>query len=447
MKRHSGMWRYDAIKFRTVRELVVLLGVIMLPIAMAVGVAPVPAVASSKVTITFSEYPRVNEGDMLKEMIANFEAKNPDIKIEYQPLDASGAAITKLTTAMVGGTAPDVLCFWGPTFRAWGEMGLLLNLNPYIEKYMKGDLADFNQSQLQTFNYKGAQFALPQYTGTTAYYYNRDAYEVAGLKDPDLNFDWDTLLKNSMKLTVRRGDRTVQWGFRPYYQVERVAMYVRQNGGDVMAPGHNSVCTMDSPQAIEAVEFLAEMHHKYRVAPLAADLANRSDRDMFNSGALAAAADGSWSLSTIQPSGFDLGIAHLFKKVTRNSMTNIDGYAIFQGTKHPEEAFRWLAYLVSPEANLLRAKYQGLQPARTSVGDAWIALLQQRFPHLRKANLRVFVEAGAYSQTEPIFSDMRVINELLAPTLRRVIFEGKEPARQALETIVPVINARLKAAK
>jgi len=57
------------------------------------------------------------------------------------------------------------------------------------------------------------------------------------------------------------------------------------------------------------------------------------------------------------------------------------------------------------------------------------------------------VEAGAYSQTEPIFSDMRVINELLAPTLRRVIFEGKEPARQALETIVPVINARLKAAK
>ena len=57
------------------------------------------------------------------------------------------------------------------------------------------------------------------------------------------------------------------------------------------------------------------------------------------------------------------------------------------------------------------------------------------------------MEAGAYSQTEPIFSDMRVINELLAPTLRRVIFEGKEPARQALETIVPVINARLKAAK
>ncbi|MGE5482635.1 MAG: hypothetical protein ACM3VX_07025 [Bacteroidota bacterium] len=60
--------------------------------------------------------------------------------------------------------------------------------------------------------------------------------------------------------------------------------------------------------------------------------------------------------------------------------------------------------------------------ARTSVGDAWIDLLQQRFPHLRKANLRLFGGAGAYSQTEPIFSDMRVIDELLAPTLRRVIF-------------------------
>lgn len=310
-----------------------------------------------RVTIRFMEFPRPNEGPLFRELVAGFKKLYPYVDIEYEPLDASGAGFTKLTTAMAGGSAPDVICAWGPTFRRWIEMGLFLDLQSLLSPAQKQEVEnDFFPLQLTAYRFNNGLYALPQYLGVIALIYNQAATEEVGVGEIGADLRWEEFRRLAIKLTKRTGEKTVRWGFRPHYQVERVAPWVRQNGGRVYSPDGRTVL-MDSPEAIQAVQFLADFNHKYRTGPSPAEMGGRSDVQMFADGALAMLADGSWMLNRgVMEGGFPVGITHLPYQVRRSTMGTIDAYGIYHATKHPKEALAWLWYVTSPEANRLRAK-------------------------------------------------------------------------------------------
>ena len=65
------------------------------------------------------------------------ERRNPHIKVHYQPL--TGDWIEKLTTELIAGTAPDVFEMWGDFAVNWAENGLLLDLQPYVDRDFDAD--------------------------------------------------------------------------------------------------------------------------------------------------------------------------------------------------------------------------------------------------------------------------------------------------------------------
>ena len=54
-----------------------------------------------------------NEGTKLKTLADEFTKANPDVKVNVTPVNW-GQAVTKLQTAIAGGTTPDV-SRWAPT--------------------------------------------------------------------------------------------------------------------------------------------------------------------------------------------------------------------------------------------------------------------------------------------------------------------------------------------
>jgi len=163
---------------------------------------------------------------------------------------------------------------------------------------------------------------------------------------------------------------------------------------------------------------------------------------MFADGLVAMLADGSWMLNRgMLDGGFAVGVTHLPYKVSRSTMGTIDAYAIFRGTKHPKEALAWLWYVTSPEANRLRAKYQGLQPARRSAALEWPELMRAAEPGLKNVALEVFVQAMACGEPEPIFADQSLLTDLLAPALYRIIEKGDVDAETELKRVTEEINA------
>ncbi|MGE5481953.1 MAG: extracellular solute-binding protein, partial [Bacteroidota bacterium] len=233
--------------------------------------SPVQA-ASSRITLRFAEYPRPFENEMLAELIPLFEKQNPDIKIVYEPIIDP----VKMTTSMVGGTAPDIVCWWSPDLHFWAKQGLLLDLNPYIQKgIFADDIKDMAPGQVRGFQVDGIQYALPQYLGTVAMYYNQDAVERAGALEPSDDMDWDDFRTLAQKLTVKQGDKVKQWGFYIFYEIDRVAYWVRQNGGEVMSANDDTVALLDQPAAINAIQYWADFIHRWKVSPTSAQIAGQ----------------------------------------------------------------------------------------------------------------------------------------------------------------------------
>ncbi|MBE3584341.1 MAG: sugar ABC transporter substrate-binding protein [Limnochordaceae bacterium] len=430
-----------------------LLGVAMagaLGAALATGVAlggvvpgRVAAATAAPITLRFSEYPRPAEDEMLKVLLPAFE-KQTGIHVVYEPVTDA----TSMTTKMVAGTAPDVVCWWGEDLYFWGLQGMLVDLNPYIANgtIPASDLEDFAPGQIHGFRAAGRQYALPQYLGTVAMYYNRDAFDTAGLPELGQQTTWQSFLDVARKLTIRQDNKVTQWGFYLYYELDRVAYWVRQNGGQLYPGDDRTTCLLDQPAATEALQFWADLINKYHVAPHLAEF-NLGLRDGFAQGKVATAADGSWSLAFMMPSvKFRLGIAELpAGPVARSTLANMDGYGVYSGTKHEKEAVELLKFLVSPLANQLRAEYQALQPARGSVAKQWADRLLEKYPNARGAQLMVFAASARYAAPGPIYADPKAAQALLNPAFSR-IFEQGQSAEVVMKSVVPTLNARLRQA-
>src|SRR5690606_5502246 len=104
--------------------------------------------------------------------------------------------------------------------------------------------------------------------GTLATWINRDRFDESGLAYPSADWTWDDMLNTARRLTLRDSDGNVtHWGAQASLPYERVVPWVWQNGGELHAPGDNSVVLLNRPKAVGAIQFLADMMHVDRVMP------------------------------------------------------------------------------------------------------------------------------------------------------------------------------------
>ena len=83
----------------------------------------------------------------------------------------------------------------------------------------------------------------------------------------DGSWNWTTFIEASRKLTLRQGSETTQWGFPlSGYSWTRWRPWIWQNGGaEVSQDLKRSV--LDTPEAIEGLQFYADLLNVHRVAP------------------------------------------------------------------------------------------------------------------------------------------------------------------------------------
>src|SRR5512135_719026 len=92
-----------------------------------------PAAGGAPVQITYMEWGDPAELDVWKAIVADFEAANPNIKVDVQVSDWE-SYWTKLKTLLAANTPPDVFAMDAPLFKDYQSRGVLLNLQPYIDK-------------------------------------------------------------------------------------------------------------------------------------------------------------------------------------------------------------------------------------------------------------------------------------------------------------------------
>jgi multiple sugar transport system substrate-binding protein len=371
---------------------------------------------------------------MAQQMLEAFHASHPNIKVFFttDPEDLT----ERMPLDMDAGTAPDVLAGCCDFLPAWAQDGHLLDLRPYVEADLdQTTIAEWDPAQYRAFfTQDGRQFALPKYHGALALYYNKDVFDGYGIDHPDGSWTHDDYSLAMRKLTRDRNPAGTPpiWGSMLDIAWERIQVHVNGWGGRFTNPADPRLSLMGSERSLEAMEWIRARMWDDRVMASPLDVNNVETRQAFITQRVAMVEDGSWALKDILASAdFRVGVAPFpAGPVRRATLATTDGFAIYAGTRHPEAAWELLKFLTSSEYGRAMAQASFLQPARASLVDEWIRLVQDEFPEkAREVDIGAFAEGHleGYSVTAEIFPNQGVAGRLARAAWEQIFTLGKAP--------------------
>lgn len=387
------------------------------------------------VTITWSFWGDPWEVDVNQRVIRVFEADYPNIKVEilHEPWVTY---FDKAEEWFASDSPPDVMFM--ENIPIYAAKGLLENLDPYIQRD-DYDLSDFYPALLRGFNHLGSLYGFPRDNDTKVIFYNKTLFDKAGLSYPVCGWTWEDLRQTAIKLTKKENGEIQQYGFA-YEPDMWWRLWVWQNGGEVYNDDFNpSETLINSPEAIEAIQFLADLTNVDRVTP-SYELQRTSlgIGQLFQNDSLAMAFGNHALIPGLAATpGLRWDVVCLPQGKYRVNVAAGAGYVISSGSRNKEAAWTFLKWLESPKGQAIFTESGVAVPARRSVGQADI-FLNQRPLH----NASVFLEETELGRPDPIFEAVKETGSLFDEAFKPV-WQGQKSAEEAVTEVVPEINGLL----
>jgi multiple sugar transport system substrate-binding protein len=406
------------------------------PTAQESAAATPPQAGGERVTIRWQDWP--DWEPKIDVILAEMERQLPHIKVEFEPLGEGFE--DKTLAAMVAGTAPDVTTGWGPIFRVWAEKGQLLDLQPFVDRDLTAEqIADFHKWQWDGFVSRDTKirFAMPFYVNLIMLYYNKQAFDEEGVPYPDKNLDHDSYAEMLLKMTKKEGDKILRWGgeISPT-QYDRFQVHVQAYGGHVVNPDDPTECWLDRPEALAALEWIrARLWDDNSIAqPMQLEgigQATGTEAGPWAAGMLATQEGGMGAIAFYaNESKFPFALTHLPKGPARRAtLGTTDGYAIYKGTKHPEEAWDLVLFLVGDFFQKMITETWGGIPARLSLLPSWKDTIIKTFPVLENANMDAILEClqEGYPMLTEEFKKHAESQAIIEAALQKVFAVGDTP--------------------
>ncbi|MEW6227875.1 MAG: ABC transporter substrate-binding protein [Bacillota bacterium] len=409
-------------------------------LAVAGGVFP-PGASAARVTISFWHAWGGYEGKKLEELVARFNATHPDVKVE-----PSYVAIgDKLMTAIAGGTPPDVATIWDWMVASMAADGSLQPLDTYLadsgitrEDYLPG-IWEYG-------SYRGGKFAVPTTLNVYAIFYNKDILKAAGY-DPAVHITTlEQLEEMAERLTIATKRSFERIGFMPQY----IWPWFWSFGGQFYDPATNKI-TANDPANVRALEWMVSFYRKFDFRKYRRFQAGwgeyASPGNPFYTGKIAIVEDGQWQVAAIKKYAphLNYGVApYPAPPGGRKNVAWVNGsfWAIPKGAKHPQEAWKFLSWLISPEVSAeWCATINNIPPMRR-------AIKLQVFANTVTPEFQVFLDLleKGHTFTIPSLPVGQYFTNELWNSVGQVLEGLKEP-KQALDEVTQRIQVELNKAR
>lgn len=183
---------------------------------------------------------------------------------------------------------------------------------------------------------------------------------------------------------------------------------------------------------MEALEWIRARIWDDGVIATNLDVQGLATRDAFIGSQVAMVEDGSWALKDILAKAeFRVGVATFpAGPAQRVTLATTDGFGIFAGTEHPEEAWELVKFLAGEEFGRAMARANFLQPARASLVDEWAELIREEFPEeAREVDIHAFADGqiNGYSVTAEVFANMKEARPITYDAWDRILTLGQSP--------------------
>ncbi|MBI3971023.1 MAG: sugar ABC transporter substrate-binding protein [Chloroflexi bacterium] len=389
---------------------------------------------------------------------ALFKEKLPHVTVEPEPQVSTPGGQSwrdKILAKWLSGTGPDVSGNCCASLPDWGRQGLLADMTPLLKRDGKQvPLSDYVEALLKTWNTpERGQFALPMYMGTFGLYYNRTMFRRKGIPQPGANWDWNRWREAMVRLA--EPDQK-QWGWYVAMNFPRPGISIRQNGGWQVDLKDNTKAAWDSPEALNALQWMHDRMWQDRTMAKAADISSLgvSAYIALSQGSLATLTEGSWILARWvkeAPEQADQWDVAVLPKgpARRDTGATIDGWAIWQGSKHSEGAWELVKFLQGDQWQELAVTIVGHQPARKSWQDRYVELTKKGIPQLADKNIAAFADGTKkdYARPEQFFKEDNESKKVWSATVSAVFTKNEKSVVDAFRAAAQQVNAINAAAR
>lgn len=333
---------------------------------LAAGISFLALGSAQAVEIEYWQYVFETRVQAMDQLIANFEAANPDITVKHTTFPYADYQ-TRVVAAKVAGQGPDVVQLFYGWLDTFVSGGLIQPLDPAIFPHdaIEADFFPIVSAMKRGEDYYG----LPTAVRSLALFYNKALFAEAGIANPPTNLD--ELLAAAEATTKRDGAGnitsagiTMDMAGQDHHWWREVL--VRQNGG-VPYDDAGNVAYNDAAGAA-ALKFYTDLQTEHKVG-----LVGFMDEGQaaFRAGLAAMTIDGTFRLGAFESNPFEWGVVELPADANglRSNYSSYFANAIGATAEGEEKiaAEKFLAYISSPEAMEIWLDVVGELPARRDV--------------------------------------------------------------------------------
>jgi multiple sugar transport system substrate-binding protein len=374
-----------------------------------------------------------------KQLIADFEATHPNIKVTIVDTPWNGMPEKLQAAAAGGGETYDVLGMEGEWIASLNKQGYLENLDPWLEKepeFADGLLA---ATPMKLF---GETRAFCLYLIPYQFAYNIRVFEEKGLKPPT---NWDEFVK---VLEALRDKSTNTYGMSmplqdgSFIMTRYFPLRLAQEGGQWF--DENGKVAFNSPEGVAALQWWVDFYKKDLVVPGSMGENQSGMQEFLASEQTSATIDGPFIPETIRAINPDVKMAYAppWKDKTGGYSWACSGIAMPATSAHKEEAWEFIKYLYSEKVSTEFAKKIAYVWA-TKAGLSWLEDSDDPFLKWAPAMANQDPE---HNVVYPILPEGEKLTDAFKLAFQEAL-SGEKDAKTALDEAAAVWQETLDAAK
>lgn len=203
---------------------------------------------------------QANSFTIIDKAIAKFEHAHPGVTVHYYSGIRKDDYSEWFSRKLLAGEEPDIFMVLGTDFNQFASMGVMKNLETFIEEDADFEPEKYFTSAFVSGQYESVQYALPYETVPTLMFVNKTLLTQEGIDMPEENWTWDDFYAICKKVTRDTdGDGVLdQFGSYNYDWMDALC----SNGGGVFNKKGTETALTDS-RVVEAVKYVRSINDLY----------------------------------------------------------------------------------------------------------------------------------------------------------------------------------------
>lgn len=299
--------------------------------------------------------------DYIHALIADFEAENPDVRVQW--IDAPyGEYETKLMTSFLANLSPDVINLPSDSMLEYVEKGLLHPMDDYLTEeqvasYVPGLLFDAGR-------YDGRLYSVPWYASSAVLFINNAIIEEAGLTLADV----PTMVHELPDFMRTIRNETGRFGYFPIYTEAGSMKNFFWTAGVPLLNEDRTAAAFNTPRGVEVMRFWTDLYRERLVPREAVSATHRRPIEMYKTGQLAILETGPQFMGQIENDSPDVykntTIAPLLRYPdSEQYLVALHVIAVSKQTVHPREAVQFAAHVTNAANQLAFSKRVTILPS------------------------------------------------------------------------------------